>query len=270
MRDNLVVLKEIIRLDELADRWGEKSGAGISLFLFDNEARYYKFYEKRISPDGEVLYLCIRSTSNGQEYCDKLQEHNQPFYMDSIVYEKSTIDEIEKAHPELLWEVETYNDIRDKLLEEKARERIEFDIAEGGGHLESYEESQILNQIYELEKEIDELKSQLPIDNCSVKYVGRGGCSKETAQSEPKLTSQQKAALAKQEKTLEGWKPAIDAMIKVAVRCGEEGNKLRQKTDFYAMFNELDAELSDTQMEFFRKSLPDAHTDREGGTREKS
>jgi|GEM_PF-5091775 hypothetical protein len=89
-------------------------------------------------------------------------------------------------------------------------------------------------------------------------------------QTEEALTPQQKAALAKQEKTLDAWKPAIDAMIKVAVRCGEEGRKPRQQPELNTMFNELDAELTDTQMAFFRKSLPDEHIDREGGTRGKS
>ena len=108
----------------------------------------------------------------------------------------------------------------------------------------------------EIETEIFTLKEQL-------------AAKEKTAQSGPVLTSQQKAALAKKENTIERWKLAIDAMIKVAVRCGEEGKKPRQQPEFNAMFNELDAELSDTQMEFFRKCLPDGHIDREGGSRGK-
>lgn len=77
------------------------------------------------------------------------------------------------------------------------------------------------------------------------------------------------ASQARQEKTLNAWKPAINAMIKVAVRCGEEGPALRQQPDFNTMFNELDAVLSDTQMELFRKALPDEHIDRTGGLRGK-
>ena len=77
------------------------------------------------------------------------------------------------------------------------------------------------------------------------------------------------ASQARQEKTLNAWKPAIDAMIKVAVRCGEEGPALRQQPDFNTMFNELDAVLIDAQMELFRKALPDEHIDRTGGLRGK-
>jgi len=77
------------------------------------------------------------------------------------------------------------------------------------------------------------------------------------------------ASQARQEKTLNAWKPAIDAMVKVAVRCGEEGKFLRQQPDFNAMFNDIDAELNDAQMIFFRKALPDEHIDRTGGLRGK-
>ena len=82
-------------------------------------------------------------------------------------------------------------------------------------------------------------------------------------------TRTQAATLARQEKTLNAWKPVIDAMIKVAVRCGEEGKSLRQQPDFNAMFNDIDAELNDAQMNFFRKALPDEHIDRTGGPRGK-
>ena len=84
------------------------------------------------------------------------------------------------------------------------------------------------------------------------------------------LTSQQKASLARQENTLKTWLPAMDAMIKVAVRCGEEGRTLRQQPEFNVMFNDLDAELTDSQIKFFRKSLPDDHIDRTGGNRGKA
>lgn len=88
--------------------------------------------------------------------------------------------------------------------------------------------------------------------------------------TEPKIELRTHAASqARQEKTLNAWKPAIDAMIKVAVRCGEEGPALRQQPDFNTMFNELDAVLIDAQMELFRKALPDEHIDRTGGLRGK-
>ena len=77
----------------------------------------------------------------------------------------------------------------------------------------------------------------------------------------------QAATFARQEKTLNAWKPAIDAMIKVAVRCGEEGKSLRQQPDFNIMFNEIDAEINSAQMNLFRKALPDEHIDRTGGPR---
>lgn len=79
------------------------------------------------------------------------------------------------------------------------------------------------------------------------------------------LSSAQKAAQSKSEKTLMAWKPAIAAMIKVAVRCGAEGKAPRQKPDFYTLFNEIDAELTDTQMAFFRSSLPEGYSDKDGG-----
>lgn len=75
----------------------------------------------------------------------------------------------------------------------------------------------------------------------------------------------QKASQARSEKALALWKKAIPFMIKVAVRCGAEGKALRQTGDFNAMFNELDAELTDTQMRLFRSSLPEGYADKEGG-----
>lgn len=86
---------------------------------------------------------------------------------------------------------------------------------------------------------------------------------------EQATTRTEAASQARQEKTLKAWKPAIGAMIKVAVRCGEEGRALRQQPDFNAMFNELDAILNNAQMNLFRKSLPDEHIDRTGGPRGK-
>ena len=54
-------------------------------------------------------------------------------------------------------------------------------------------------------------------------------------------------------------------MMKVYARCMEEGEKPRQRPDFYAMFNELDAELTDSQLAFFRSCLPEGHSDTDGG-----
>ena len=75
----------------------------------------------------------------------------------------------------------------------------------------------------------------------------------------------QKAAQAKTEKSLAAWKEVFPAMMKVYARCMEEGEKPRQGPDFYAMFNELDAVLTDTQMRFFRSCLPEGHSDTDGG-----
>lgn len=91
-----------------------------------------------------------------------------------------------------------------------------------------------------------------------------------TTPAETKNISQQKALAVRQEKRLDVWKPAIAAMIKVAVRCGEEGPKLRQRPDFNLMFNELDATLSGEQEKFFRACLPDEHIDRLGDARGKA
>lgn len=93
--------------------------------------------------------------------------------------------------------------------------------------------------------------------------------SLEASSAEQMTSRTQAATLARKEKTLSAWKPAIDAMIKVAVRCGEEGRILRQQPDLNVMFNDLDAVLSDAQMALFRKALPDEHIDRTGGPRGK-
>ena len=84
------------------------------------------------------------------------------------------------------------------------------------------------------------------------------------------IPSYEKASRIRQENTLNTWKPAIAAMIKVAVTCGEEGKKQRQQPDFNELFNNIDAEMTDPQMIFFRSHLPDDHTDRTGGKRNKS
>lgn len=81
----------------------------------------------------------------------------------------------------------------------------------------------------------------------------------------PKLSSAQKAAQARSEKSLEKWKKVFPAMLKVYARCMEEGEKPRQGPDFNVMFNELDAELTDSQMTFFRSCLPEGYADKEGG-----
>lgn len=92
----------------------------------------------------------------------------------------------------------------------------------------------------------------------------------ETAATEPQpLTPTRAATQARQEKALESWLPSVDAMIKVAIMCGVEGDKLRQQPDLNVMFNELDAVLTDRQMKFFRKCLPDKHIDRAGGDKRK-
>ena len=83
--------------------------------------------------------------------------------------------------------------------------------------------------------------------------------------SNPNLTPAQKAARAKSEKSLAAWKEVFPAMMKVYARCMEEGEKPRQRPDFYAMFNELDAELTDSQLAFFRSCLPEGHSDTDGG-----
>ena len=83
--------------------------------------------------------------------------------------------------------------------------------------------------------------------------------------SNPNLTPAQKAAQAKSEKSLAAWKEVFPAMMKVYARCMEEGKKPRQRPDFYAMFNELDAELTDSQLAFFRSCLPEGHSDTDGG-----
>lgn len=81
----------------------------------------------------------------------------------------------------------------------------------------------------------------------------------------PNLTPAQRAAQAKSEKHLATWKQVFPAMMKVYHRCMEEGKKPRQKQDFYAMFNELDAELTDSQLAFFRSCLPEGYSDSKGG-----
>ncbi|WP_279076666.1 hypothetical protein [Bilophila wadsworthia] len=83
--------------------------------------------------------------------------------------------------------------------------------------------------------------------------------------SNPNLTPAQKAAQAKSEKSLAAWKEVFPAMMKVYARCIEEGEKPRQGPDFNAMFNELDAELTDSQLAFFRSCLPEGHSDTDGG-----
>lgn len=79
------------------------------------------------------------------------------------------------------------------------------------------------------------------------------------------MTQQQRAALARSEKALNAWKPAIAAMIEIAVTIGKEGPKERQTPDLYVYFNERNIAITDEQMKFFRKALPSAYKDTEGG-----
>lgn len=73
------------------------------------------------------------------------------------------------------------------------------------------------------------------------------------------------ASEKRQENILSMWKKVIPAMMKVYHRCMIEGEKPRQGPDFNCMFNELNAELTDTQMAFFRSCLPEGYKDTEGG-----
>lgn len=79
------------------------------------------------------------------------------------------------------------------------------------------------------------------------------------------MTPQQKAALARSEKALNAWKPAIAAMIEIATVIGKEGPKERQTPDLYVYFNERDIAITDEQMKLFRKALPAEYKDTEGG-----
>jgi hypothetical protein len=125
--------------------------------------------------------------------------------------------------------------------------------------------SEAQQRIASLEEENVSLKAQLAESKQEYEALRQSVSTK----NEEVLTPQRKASAARQEKALNAWKPAICAMIKVAVRCGEEGRRLRQQPDFNMMFNELDAEPSDSQKAFFRACLPDEHIDRTGGARSK-
>lgn len=78
-------------------------------------------------------------------------------------------------------------------------------------------------------------------------------------------TSQQKAAQTRSENALAAWKPVIGNMLRVAVIIGEKGPKERQTRDLYVYFNEMDADITDEQMKFFRRSLPPEYKDTVGG-----
>lgn len=116
-----------------------------------------------------------------------------------------------------------------------------------------------------LETELCEMREEL------AKALQRAQAAEQALSGTPQqtitdsLSPAQKAAQIKSEKTLIAWKPAIKAMIQVAVRCGAEGKALRQRPDFYDMFYDINATLTDTQMAFFRSSLPEGYSDPEGG-----
>ena len=112
--------------------------------------------------------------------------------------------------------------------------------------------------IAELETENEHLKVQLEEIQINESAAQQEGGT-------PNLTPAQRAAQAKSEKSLAAWKEVFPAMMKVYARCMEEGEKPRQGPDFYAMFNELNVELTDTQFKYFCSCLPKGYKDTEGG-----
>ena len=62
------------------------------------------------------------------------------------------------------------------------------------------------------------------------------------------------------------WKEEYSpAMVRVALRCGVEGGRKRQSSDFVSMFKAAGVTLSKNMLNMFRGWLPDEHTDRTGG-----
>ncbi|WP_157134876.1 hypothetical protein [Bilophila sp. 4_1_30] len=112
--------------------------------------------------------------------------------------------------------------------------------------------------ITELETENKNLKMQLEEIQVNESAAQQEGGT-------PNLTPAQRAAQAKSEKSLAAWKKVFPAMMQVYHRCMVEGEKPRQAPDFYAMFNELNAELTDTQFKYFCSCLPKEYKDTEGG-----
>lgn len=88
----------------------------------------------------------------------------------------------------------------------------------------------------------------------------------EAIQDEPVIGPQtNKATQARQEKILEAWQNATRSMIDVAIQCGKDGERQRQKSELEGMFKALGATLSKSQFDFFRDCLPDGHKNTTGG-----
>ena len=136
-------------------------------------------------------------------------------------------------------------------------------------HLSDY--SRLAPRVTSLESQLAEARAERDRLSESLEAAKARIAELETAATRPQPPSPTLAATqARQEKALDSWLPSVGAMIKVAIMCGAEGTKLRQQPDLNAMFNEMDAELTDRQMKFFRKCLPDDHIDRTGGDKRKA
>lgn len=121
------------------------------------------------------------------------------------------------------------------------------------------EEQEYIKRIAELEKQLEEANRRADEAQEKVAEVQQSSLPSFA------IPPAEKASLVRSEKALAAWKEVIPAMMQAYHHCMVEGEKPRQKQDFYAIFNELDTALTDTQYNFFRSCLPEGHVDREGG-----
>lgn len=175
-----------------------------------------------------------------------------------VVFDIKEVRALEAASPALLCTSVPFDQIQ-----EKAKTEIQDKLELAWKDLESAQLS-----IADLESQL--AAAQQAKQEAEAKLAEMQARQEDKAEDTTCLTSQEKATLKRGENTLEAWKPVVSAMIKIAVRCGAEGPRLRQQPEFNVMFNEIDAEPTTAQTTFFRQCLPDEHIDRVGGERNKT
>lgn len=229
------------------------------LFYVDEEGNQLDIYEysDMVSPDLPIGHVALLLNLSRQRLVDVLNEpctsnrHLITNYEESFRYENfifnrfNVFREYSDVTVELLdfeyWLDYNYNLLKENRVTKKIKDKS----------IESVGLEQIRIELEQARQEQAVLQAELEKARYEAPPQG--------------MTQQQRAALARSEKALNAWKPAIAAMIEIAVTIGKEGPKERQTPDLYVYFNERNIAITDEQMKFFRKALPSAYKDTEGG-----
>ena len=216
---------EILPVEEVLQRW-HKDVPFLNELSVTGRIRLLQHEEDRVCPDtGRIVHICT--------VIPRIHGILGIFPTDGFFVEPFNVELCETEFPELLWKRQPTTPHKRDIQ----RKDVELEQAQ-------QEKAALQAELEMVKAELEKVRHKAPPQG---------------------MTQQQRAALARSEKALSAWKPAIAAMIEIAVTIGKEGPKERQTPDLYVYFNERNIAITDEQMKFFRKALPSAYKDTEGG-----